>query len=145
MNDGQERTGGLLVARRDGAALLKTPEKSLDFVAIRLEVFIVWERLFPIAFRGNDDLRGPRFDTGSHRVGAVAFVGDHRPYARRQHRQQVIGEGAIGPFGHRQVHVNTIVQRVYDGVDFRAEAPAAVAETCRRGIAFFGPRPPRGL
>jgi hypothetical protein len=137
VDSSEEISGSFVVTRSDGSELFEFTEEILDEVSRFIEFSVKIGRRQAIR-PGRDHRRfaggGQRF--ADPRVGIKGLVGDQRIGGHL--RQQRIGSDQIVRLPGGQQKSQRVAERVDQGMDFRAQPAATVAE--RLVVIFFWER-----
>lgn len=120
VDGGEEISGGLLVACRDGSEMLEDVEKSFDQVALAIEGEITRARDLAIRFRRDDGGDGAQFEGLDQGVRIIPLVGEES--FGFDLLDQGVGFLDIVNLAAGQTDRQRVAQRIDNGMDFCREA-----------------------
>ena len=126
MEEGEEVTGGFVVACRDASALFEPREQTFDVVAFAIQLFVVRSLHFAVALGRNDRLTSLIVDDLKHLVAIVALVGEH--LFRHESLQQRCRLSDVVRLTGRQQKLHRVAECVAGRMNLRSESATRPTE-----------------
>ena len=134
MKDGKERSGELVVARRDGAADFEMTYHALDAISLTVNATVPTDNRFAVELGWNDLPNAQGFQFCSDGICIIAFVGQQMLGFHFGKREDVFERGAVCRFSRCEVERERKPGGVTETVNFTGEPAPRPSK-----ILFAGP------